>query len=85
MMKGIAILVCLLLAGCASPQPTRVALPTGHTVQRGESLALIAQRYYGEENRSEGIKAIMRANPQIGRGPGIQTKLVLTIPKLKED
>ena len=84
-MKGIATLLCILLVGCATPQSGKVSLPTEHAVQRGESLALIAQRYYGRENRSEGIKAIWRANPQIGKGKGIQTKVVLTIPKLKDN
>jgi len=84
-MKGIATILCLLLVGCATPQSGEVSLPTQHAVQRGESLALIAQRYYGRENRSDGIKAIVNANPQIGQGPGIQSRLVLTIPKLKDN
>lgn len=85
MMKEIATLLCLLLVGCSSSQPTQSTLPTEHAVQHGETLAFIAQRYYGEDRRSEGMMAIVKANPQIGQGPGIQATLVLTIPELNDN
>ncbi len=84
-MKGITTLLCLLMIGCASAHQARVSLPATHIVQRGETLALIAGRYYGQENRSQGMKAVMKANPKIGRGPGIQEQLVLTIPELNTE
>jgi LysM repeat protein len=84
-MKGIATLICLLMVGCASSQEPKAVLPTTHTVLHGETLAAIADRYYGKDSRAKGIRAIQRANPKIGRGPGIQGEIVLSIPKLEAE
>lgn len=87
-MKRLASIAMTILMGCASSKSIQLTLPVQHTVQHGETIADIAQRYYGDENRSEGINAIFKANPEIKRierGPGIPSNpLVLTIPKLEE-
>jgi hypothetical protein len=84
-MKGFVTLLCLLLAGCATPkQSQEIALPAEHVVQPGETLAFIARRYYGEERRSEGLKAIVAANPHITPRPKMSKQLVITIPKLAD-
>ena len=89
MMKEIATLLCLLLVGCTSSRPAAVALPTQHTVQRGEVLSQITRRYYGDGNESRGIKAILTDNPErrtAQSGPGIPPgPIVLTIPELTDD
>lgn len=66
-------------------QPTQSTLPTKHAVQHGETLALIAERFYGECRRSKGMKVIVEANPWIGQGSGIQATLILTIPELNDN
>jgi len=78
-----------LLMGCASPKNTFSALPVQHTVRPGETIASIALKYYGQENRLKGASAILAANPEIleieMQKGGIPLKsLVLTIPRLKE-
>jgi nucleoid-associated protein YgaU len=78
MMKWILVLAFAVCSGCITFKVPDVA----HQVQPGETLSMIAERYYGKQNVSEGIKTIVRANPHIGKGPGIQSQLVLRIPEL---
>ena len=77
----------VLLTGCASPTNTFSHLPVQHTVQPGETIASIALKYYGPENRLEGARAILAANPEIlgieaSEGIRLQS-VVLTIPRFK--
>ncbi len=79
----IGMLIGLAAAGFASsgePVPTP---PATHVVRPGETLAALARQYYGDEHVSRGIRAILDANPHIGRGPGIRKELTVTIPELK--
>jgi len=80
-MKWTILLVCAFCSSCITFKVPDVA----HEVEPGETLSMIAEQYYGKDNVSEGIKAIVRANPQIGEGPGIQSHLVLRIPELNGD
>ena len=86
-MKWAIYIALVLLTGCASPKNTFSALPVQHTVRPGETIASIALKYYGPENRLEGESAILAANPEIKdieTSKGIRLKsVVLTIPRLK--
>ncbi len=85
MKKGIVLVVVVLMVGCVSRAPSGATLPTTHKAQRGEFLAQIAEKYYGKGNRSRGVKAIVSANPWLGKGPGIQRPTPLAIPKLEQN
>ena len=87
-MKRLICISAAFLMGCARFKSTQSTLPMQHTVEHGETISSIAQRYYGHEKQSEGMKAILKANPEIKTleySPGIRPSLVvLTIPKVEE-
>jgi hypothetical protein len=87
-MKWAIYIATALLMGCASPKNTYSAFPLQHTVLPGETIASIALKYYGQENRLEGASAILAANPEIRdieMEKGIRPEsMVLTIPRLKD-
>jgi len=89
MIKIIVIVLCSFVVGCATDRLQATTLPTQHIVQRNEVLSQIARRYYGNDNVSEGITAILKANPDMKTaqsGPGIQAgPIVLIIPKLNDN
>ena len=64
-MKWAIYIATAILMGCASPINTFSALPVQHTVLPGETIASIAQKYYGSDNRLVGARAILEANPNI--------------------
>lgn len=67
-----------------APQPGRIAVQT-HTVQRGDNLAVIAQKYYGAEegNRRVVIQKLFEANKSILPSPDkVRLGQTLTIPPL---
>ncbi len=81
MLKKLAVLSLMILAGCASPKVASPTLPAIHTVMPGETIATIAEKYYGQR-QAEGYQAILKANPQIKDAAARGNALVLTIPKL---
>ncbi len=74
-------LIFVSLVGCVTQPTPRPSLPTEHVVQPGETVAGIAAHYYGKERMSEGMRAILRTNPQI-QEPHPLRVLRLTIPEL---
>lgn len=58
-----------------------LVLPTEHVVEPGETIALIARKYYGEEQLHEGYRAILAANPQIKQPHPLVSHLQIIIPK----
>ena len=79
-MKWTCISISLFLAVSASAQQPESIWPQYHKVQYGETIASLAEKYYGAQNLHDGITAILRVNPHIGHGPGIQRELIVMIP-----
>ena len=84
MIRVIAVLALVFLAGCVSPPPVKDTLPTTHPVQTGETLWLIAHKYYGKGKEVTGLQSIVHANPSLYREKqGIEAGDILVIPKLE--
>lgn len=60
------------------PMPSQPRLPQLHVVEEGESLSLIAQRYY---NNAARIAPILKANPAIKGANDIRIGMKLVIPE----
>lgn len=71
-------LACICLVGCSPSRSSRDAVTQSHTVQAGDTLAGIAEKYYGDSIQ---WKRIYEANhDQLGQHIDMQVGLVLTIP-----
>jgi hypothetical protein len=83
-MKWITYICLILLTGCTTLKERAPVLPLQHTVQPGETVAILANRYYGEGRSADGFQAILNANPQLKKPLDAKNPLVLTIPKLED-
>jgi len=72
--------------GCATQTYPLPRLPTQHIIAHGDTLGMIARKYYGPENVGFGIQAILDANPatlEMERKTLRVSYPPLTIPELK--